>query len=122
MINYPDKIENEEQLDELLSRPDDNVIEMFSRLEGDLMFLGVAGKIGLSLSLMAKRASDLAGVNKRIIGVSNFKNREHQIKLEKWGIETYQGNLLDLEFTHSLPKIRNIFFLENFFYLVIYSF
>ena len=54
MDKYPDKIGNEAQLDELLSRPGPEVIEMFSRLDGDLIFLGVAGKIGPSLAHMAK--------------------------------------------------------------------
>ena len=44
MDKYPDKIGNDDQLDELLSRPGPEVIEMFSRLDGDLIFLGVAGK------------------------------------------------------------------------------
>ena len=69
MLNYPEKIENEEQLDELLSRPGRETVEMFSRIDGDLIFLGVAGKIGKSLAVMAKRACDEAGVKKRITGV-----------------------------------------------------
>ena len=66
MNNYPDKIENEEQLEDLLSRPGSGTIDMFSKLEGDLIFLGVSGKIGQSLARMAKRACDEGGVKKRL--------------------------------------------------------
>ena len=90
MLNYPEKIENEEQLEELLSRPEKEAVEMFKRLEGDVIFLGVAGKIGKSLALMAKRACNEAGVKKKIIGVSMFENNEQRQKLENSGIETSQ--------------------------------
>ena len=113
MNNYPEKIENEEQLEELLSRPDEEVIKMFSKLDGDLMFLGVSGKIGQTLSRMAKRACDEAGVKKRIVGVSLYENEEQQKKFEKTGIETIHGDLLDTKFTNRLPNIKNVFYLAG---------
>ncbi len=110
---YPDKISNEEQLEELLSRPGDRVTEMFSRLDGDIMFLGIGGKIGPSLALMAKRACDKARIKKKIIGVSLFETDEQRQKIHKHGIETIHGDLLDLDFIKSLPKVRNVFFLAG---------
>jgi nucleoside-diphosphate-sugar epimerase len=113
MLNYPENISNEEQLEELLSRPGNEAIEMFSRIDGDLIFLGIAGKIGKSLAVMAKRACDKAGVKKRIIGVSLFENSEKQKLYEKEGIETIHGDLLDTRFTDSLPKAKNVFYLAG---------
>jgi len=113
MNTYPEKIENVEQLEELLSRPGDEVIELFSRLDGDIMFLGVSGKIGQSLALMARRACDKAGVKKRIIGVSLFESKEQQNKIEKSGIETIHGDLLDTKFTNTLPTPKNVFYLAG---------
>jgi hypothetical protein len=40
MENYPELIENEEQLEEMLSRPGKEVISMLSRIEGDIMSIG----------------------------------------------------------------------------------
>ena len=113
MQKYPEKIGNEEQLEELLSRPGKEVTELFSRIDGDLIFLGIAGKIGKSLARMAKRACDEAGVKKRIIGVSLFENMEQQQKFKKEGIETIHGDLLDTKFTDSLPKVKNVFYLAG---------
>jgi nucleoside-diphosphate-sugar epimerase len=113
MFKYPAKIENEEQLEELLSRPGAELIEMFSRLDGDLIFLGVSGKIGPTLARMAKRASDETGSKKRIIGVSLYENEVQQKRIEKYGIETIHGDLLDTKFINSLPSIRNVFFLAG---------
>ena len=108
MINYQNSITGEKQLDELLSKPSAETIEMFSHIDGDIMILGVAGKIGPSLALMAKRACDEAGVSKKIYGVSLFESDEQQKKIESLGIETIHGDLLDTEFLKTLPQVKNV--------------
>jgi hypothetical protein len=113
MDKYPEKIDNDAQLDELLSRPGPEVIKMFSQLDGDLIFLGVSGKIGPSLARMAKRACDEAGIKKRIIGVANFDNKEQQNRVGSYGIETIHGDLLDTKFTSTIPSVRNVFYLAG---------
>jgi len=113
MTKLPEKIVNEEQLEELLSRPSAEVIEMFSKIDGDIIFLGVSGKIGQSLARMARRACDEGGSKKRIVGVSLFENMEQQKKIEKTGIETIHGDLLDTKFINSLPTLANVFYLAG---------
>lgn len=109
----PVNIENEEQLDELISRPSEELVEMMTRTKGDFIFLGIAGKIGPSLALMAKRASDRAGVNRRFYGVSRFSSVDTKNNLENNGIETISGDLMDSEFLKKLPKAKNVFFLAG---------
>lgn len=115
MKNYAhsDSLSGEEQLEELLSRPSDALVDMLSGIDGDFLFLGVNGKIGPSLALMAKRALDQAGLKKRCIGVSKFQTDDARTKLENQGIETIQGDLLDVEFIRGLPACRNVFFLAG---------
>jgi len=113
MDNYPEKIVSDEQLDEILSRPGSEAIDMFSRLDGDIIFLGVSGKIGISLAHMAKRACDEAGIKKRIIGVSSFDSKEQQKRIGKLGIETIHGDLLNTKFTSTLPAVKNVFYLAG---------
>ena len=113
MKNYPKYFENETQLEEALSRPSDKLIHMLKGLEGDIVFLGVAGKMGVSLARMAKRACDKAGIQKRIIGVSRFSAVEQQTYLEESGVETIKGDLLDQDFVKSLPEVKNVFYLAG---------
>ena len=113
MNNYPEKIANEEQLEELLSRPSAETVEMFKKLDGDIIFLGIAGKIGPSLANMAKRACEEARVKKRIIGVSRFRDQQEKTQIENFGVETIQGDLLNRNFLESLPKVKNVFFLAG---------
>lgn len=113
MTEYPDKINNGDQLEELLSRPGAELAKMFSRAKGDIMFLGISGKIGPSLAKMARRACENTGEKKRILGVALQIDPEQQKCFGKMGIETIQGDLLDKDFIESLPAFRNIFFLAG---------
>lgn len=113
MIDLPQKIANEYQLEEFLSRPSKETVELFRQLDGNILFLGIAGKIGPSLAHAAKRACDKAGVKKQVIGVSRFRDLKEKEKIESWGIETIKGDLLDREFLKSLPKVKNVFFLAG---------
>ena len=107
------KFKDETQLEDYLSEPNNDVIEMFKTLKGDILFLGIAGKIGPSLALMAKRACERAGVEKKIYGVSRFSSSNEREHLEQLGIQTIKGDLLDREFLESLPKVENVFFLAG---------
>ena len=113
MNEYPEKIASETILEELLSTPTAEAVKMFSEIEGDIMFLGIGGKIGPTLAQMAKRACNEAGVEKRIYGVSLFESDQQREKIEELGIETIHGDLLDIDFIKSLPKAKNVFFLAG---------
>ena len=88
MKDYPEIIANEAELEELLSLPSAETVELFKKLDGDIIFLGIAGKIGPSLAHLAKRACNEAGVTKQIFGVSRFSNPDEKNQIEKWGIQT----------------------------------
>ncbi|MBU4273780.1 MAG: hypothetical protein KKE86_09800 [Planctomycetes bacterium] len=68
----PERIADVEQIEELLSRPTPGVVATMERLEGDVIILGVGGKIGPSLARMIRRAGDAGGVRRRVIGVARF--------------------------------------------------
>lgn len=113
MIELPEKIENEGQLEELISYPGEELIKMISGLSGDIMILGINGKIGPSLARMAARACEMAGVKKRITGVDREQNAVQQEIFKKMGIETIHGDLLNPGFINSLPQAENVFFLAG---------
>ena len=113
MNTYPDKISNTAALEDLLSLPTEASIKMCSDLEGDIMFLGAGGKIGPMLARMASRACAEAKVEKRIFGASLFESDQQRKQLEDMGIETFHGDLLDVDFLNSLPGARNVFFLAG---------
>ena len=48
---------NEETLNAMLSAPSEALIADMAQLKGDIMILGAGGKMGPTLSVMAKKAS-----------------------------------------------------------------
>jgi nucleoside-diphosphate-sugar epimerase len=106
----PSAIATEEQLEDLLSEPTPAVVETLGRLQGDILFLGVAGKMGPSLARMAKRASDAAGVPRRVIGVARFSAGGEEV-LHAHGIDAVRCDLLDEEQIARLPEAANVVFL-----------
>lgn len=105
-------IRDEQQLEDLLSEPTPAVVETMRRLPGDLTLLGVGGKMGPSLARMARRASDEAGVQRRVIGVSRF-TAESERALRDHGIETVRCNLLEADEVSRLPEAENVIYLAG---------
>ena len=113
MDAWPGVISNETELDELLSRPYPELVEMMRRLDGDIIILGVAGKMGITLAMAAARAIQAAGVEKKVVGVARFSNAEARTKLEKAGIETIACDLLDRDALEKLPQTKNAIYMAG---------
>ena len=112
----PDKcsIQNVELLEYLLSEPSEAAIHAMGALKGDLVVLGIGGKMGPTLARMAKRASDFAGVTRRVIGVSRFSTPSGlEERLHSWGIETHRCDLLDAESYARLPDATNVVYMAG---------
>jgi nucleoside-diphosphate-sugar epimerase len=105
----PEAIPDVEQLDRLLSTPTEGVIDTFARLEGDVIILGVAGKMGPTLAWMARRGFDASGRrDQRVVGVARFTNPESESWLHERGIETIRCNLLEPDALDQLPEMPNV--------------
>ena len=106
-------IRDEAHLEELLSEPTDGVVRAMKELAGDIVVLGAAGKMGPTLARMAKRASDAAGVKRRIIGVSRFSSSALESRLNDWGVETIRCDLLDRDALAGLPDADNVVYMAG---------
>ncbi len=102
-----------EELEEFMSAPSEALIKDLERIDGDILILGVGGKMGPSLAKMAKRAIDQAGLNKRVIGVSRFSSSNLRRELEDFGIETVSADLLNEQELQSLPEARNVIYMAG---------
>ncbi|MCC6587251.1 MAG: NAD(P)-dependent oxidoreductase [Bryobacterales bacterium] len=94
-----------------MSRPNEADIEAARHLHGDLLILGVAGKMGPSLALRARRAVEQAGVKSRVIGVSRFSSAANRQLLERHGIETISADLLRDDELRALPDCPNLIYM-----------
>jgi nucleoside-diphosphate-sugar epimerase len=104
-------IDTIEQLEERLSRPSEADVLAMAALEGELLILGVGGKMGPSLARLARRAADKAGSPKRILAVSRFSEPGLREQLESIRIETIACDLLEPGALAALPDVPNVIFL-----------
>jgi hypothetical protein len=103
-----ERIENTAHLEELLSEPTPRVVEVLAKLDGDLLLLGVGGKMGPTLARMARRALDQIGSRRRVIGVARFSTPGLEARLQAHGIETISSDLLDPQALPGLPDMANV--------------
>ncbi len=101
----------EVELEEALSHPCAPEIRAMAELAGDLLILGVSGKMGPSLARLAQRASEQAGIRRRIIGVARFSSGDARRRLERTGIEAIACDLLDRSAVSGLPDCPNVVYL-----------
>lgn len=106
-------IRTEEALDLCLSEPSAAVVDVLKRLDGDLVILGIGGKIGSTLGHMAVRAIRLAGIKKKVYGVSRFSEPGVKEKLQSLGIEAVACDLLDRGAVQHLPLAQNVIFMAG---------
>ncbi len=109
MNALPSNIRNEEELEDLLSRPSQQLVDTLAKLDGDITILGVGGKMGPTLARMAKRAAP----HKRVIGVARFSEAGLKDKLQGWDIETVECDLLDPAAVNGLEKTANVVFMAG---------
>jgi dTDP-4-dehydrorhamnose reductase len=106
-------IRDVEELDDVLSEPTEATIRAMGTLDGDILILGVGGKMGPTLARMAKRASDAAGIRRKVIGVSRFSSQQCEQQLPAWGVETIRCDLLDRASLAELPEAANVVYMAG---------
>ncbi|MBK7929687.1 MAG: NAD(P)-dependent oxidoreductase [Bryobacterales bacterium] len=102
---------NEVELEEALSSPNEADIDAARQWGGDLLLLGVGGKMGPSLALRAVKAARAAGVPHQVIGASRFSDERARTLLEQAGVKTIPANLLDEDDLAGLPEAPNVIYM-----------
>jgi nucleoside-diphosphate-sugar epimerase len=108
LATLPAQVNAPGDLDALLARPSQALIDDLRAVPGDLLILGVGGKMGPSLARLARAASD-----KRIIAVARFNTAGLREELESAGIETTVCDLLDRDAVRALPQVANLIFMAG---------
>ena len=105
----PTRLADDDDVEELLSRPSQALIDDLAQLDGDIMVLGVGGKIGPTLARLAKRAAP----GKRVVGVARFSDAPVRARLDDWGVETIACDLLDRDAVAALPQLPNVVYMAG---------
>jgi len=109
----PQRFDDIESLENFLSEPTPALAADLARVDGDVLVLGVAGKMGPTLARMAKRALP----DRRVIGVARFSDPAARASLEAHGVECIACDLLDRSALGRLPNVvdgvRNVVFMAG---------
>lgn len=108
-MDWPTRFENEAQLEEVLSRPSTALMRDLENAPGDILVLGVGGKMGPTLARMAKRADPA----RRVIGVARFSEPGLRGKLTEQGVECIEADLLSRDALARLPDAPNVVFMAG---------
>jgi nucleoside-diphosphate-sugar epimerase len=100
-------------LEDALSAPSAGLLASMRSTPGDIVILGAAGKMGPTLSRMARRALDELGARDRVIAVSRFSSAGAEQSLREAGIETIRCDLLDRGAVAALPDAPNVIFMAG---------
>ncbi len=111
MTDLPNTIETVSQLEDVMSTPSPALIQAMSGIKGDLLILGVAGKMGPTLAVLARRALNAASNRARVIGVARFSRGDLRDRLESAGVQTITADLLASGTIASLPDAPNVIYL-----------
>ena len=109
MSKLPDRFESIEALEDFMTCPSDALVADLAKTPGDVMVLGVGGKMGPTLARMAKRAAP----GKKVIGVARFSEKGLREELARSGVDTIAADLLDRTALETLPKAANIVFMAG---------
>jgi nucleoside-diphosphate-sugar epimerase len=110
MTELPDRFRDVDHLEEVMTAPPPELVSALAQVEGDIIILGIGGKIGPTLARMAKRAAP----DKRVVGVARFSEAGTREKLTAQGIECIAADLLDRAQIEALPKLPNVIFMAGF--------
>ena len=100
---------DEAALDAALARPSAALVKDLAGVPGDIVVLGVGGKMGPSLARMAHRAAP----EKRVTAVARFSEPGLRQALEADGIATRKADLLDRDAIAALPDAGNVVFMAG---------
>jgi nucleoside-diphosphate-sugar epimerase len=107
-MNSKTLIETEDALIATMVEPSLEVAEAVRQIAGDIMILGVGGKMGPTLAELLVRAGA-----KRVVGVSRFSEGSQRQYLESVGVNTIQCDLMKSDGLRALPEVEHIFLLAG---------
>ena len=101
---------------ELMTWPSKRVIKAVRAIDGDIIFLGAGGKMGLDAALLAKRAMTEGNLSGEVYAVSGFASESSEDKicrLEAAGVKVIRADLSEPEQLASLPDCQHVVFMAG---------
>ena len=105
----PDRFDSVEAVEDFMTAPSEALAADLAATPGDILVLGVGGKMGPTLARLAKRAAP----SKRVMGVARFSEPGVREALAGAGVEPIAADLLDRSALERLPQAANVVFMAG---------
>jgi nucleoside-diphosphate-sugar epimerase len=108
-MTLPVRFDSIEAVEDFMTTPSAALVADLGKTPGDIVVLGVGGKMGPTLARLAKRAAPA----KRVMGVARFSEPGVREALVAAGVEPISADLLDRAALEKLPKAANVVFMAG---------
>ncbi len=108
-MTLPTRFDTVEAVEDFMTTPSEALVADLARTPGDIIVLGVGGKMGPTLARLAKRAAP----SKKVMGVARFSEPSVREALVSAGVEPISADLLDRSALEKLPRAANVVFMAG---------
>lgn len=102
-----------EQIEQQMTQPSLDLIADIAKIDGDIMILGVSGKMGYHVASLLLNAIRLANCTKTVYGVARFSERGKE-RYEALGCVTIAADFMKEEDLAKLPHVKNIIYMVGY--------
>ncbi len=104
-----------ENIEKQMNTASPTLVEDVKKIDGDIIILGVSGKIGYNLSALLMDALKKANKNTTVYGVARFSGGpESRKELEDLGVQTIVADFMNDEELAALPKVKNVIYMVGY--------
>ena len=101
-----------QEIEKKMYEPSQALVEDVVKIEGDIMILGVSGKMGYNLAVLLMNALKEAGIEKNVYGVARFSGGpQDRQRFDDLGLKTIVADFLKPGALEALPKVENIIYM-----------
>lgn len=101
------------KIEEQYTLPSSDLIEDVKKLEGDVILLGIGGKMGVSMGRLLVNALRNVGSDIKVYGASRFSDPAVKAEVEQSGVIPIVCDLLNEEELQALPEVKNVIYLAG---------
>lgn len=103
------------QIEEVMNTPSQHLIEDVKKIDGDIIILGISGKVGYNLAALLTKSLKANNQTNKVYGVARFSDGlQGQKKFHELGIETIVADFMSEDDLAKLPKVKNVIFMVGY--------
>ena len=102
-------------IEEKMNSASSVLVEEVKQIDGDILIIGISGKIGFNLASKLMDALKKANKDTKVFGAARFSgDTSDQDRFRKIGVIPIVADVLDQDQLDALPKVKNVIFIVGY--------